>query len=84
MAKLSQEEQNFLLEKIATIRKANEAIIQNTASIHAASVAKEKTDKDLNDFYAEISNTYFEGKVCEINLETMEVSAPKEEKDAAE
>ena len=83
MAKLSQEEQDFLLEKIAIIRKANDAIVQNTASIHAASVAKEKTDKDLNDFYAEISNTYFDGKVCEINIETMEVHEPKE-KDAAE
>jgi hypothetical protein len=84
MAKLNQEEQDFITSRLDVIRKANEAIVKNTASIFDASSDKDKANKDLSDLYNRVSYKYVKGRACEINIETMEVVEVSKGKDAAE
>ena len=82
MSKLNDKEVNLLKGNIAEIQKMNEVILQNQASLHAASVTKAAIESELNGFYNRISDKYCDGKPCQINLETLEVTEVLDEKEA--
>ena len=81
MSKLNDKEVNLLRKNIAEIQKMNEVILQNQASLHAASVTKAAIESELNAFHNRISDKYCDGKPCQINLETLEVTEVADEKE---